>query len=123
MNNHILTTVAKISNLEEQMICMKYHIYQKKTEHLIFYLEEDLSYMDKYDKELRKMFGKSESLTDEYIIKKNEIDTIKDVEGITSLEKEYKNLKEHLKDGNRYFDSLLENEYNSMVHMLENFHL
>ena len=123
---NILKTISKLSDLNNELDDMEFHIFHLKVENGIFQLENDLEEMDKYDmvvSNIRNIFKQSSIITDEWIFKKNEINVLKNEYGISDLEEEYDRRYLHFKDGKKYLDSLYEKEFDILADKLAAFHL
>lgn len=114
----ILKTAFKISDLERQMEEMDFHIFHLKTEHEIFTHEDELEDIKAQNDCIIDDIEENE----EYATKQTEIEILKEEHGITVVEEEHERLYEHLMDGKKYLDRLMEDEFNLMADMLANFH-
>ena len=116
---NILTISGKISDLEQTVEELQNFLFQLCFDHEIKRHErelEDIIYsLDPNEENFEENI--------EYINKQAEIAIIKHDTEIAKWEDEYERLSEHLVDGKKYFEKILEDEYNSMTTMLENFHL
>lgn len=108
----------KISDLESDLEDISFHIFHLKTENELFTHVEELE--DIRSKNDCLDYDSDED--EEYLTKQTEIELLREEHGIIELEDEYERMEEHLMDGKKYLDNLLEQEFNSIIGMLENFH-